>query len=281
MSWTEVAERRARLKEIFADTEELCASDPTLAKAVEESARGTELFEADDYPKLPEASRRGTVSVVEGTTFGVLPALQRRHPGSRVCVLNFASPTQPGGGVRNGSTAQEECLCRCSTLYPALDQPRLWDAYYSKNRAAANPLATDALIYTPDVVVFKTDERYPQALPKEGWRTVDVITCAAPNLREKPSNRHNPQAGEAVRVSAEQLRAIHVSRARHILAVAAAKGVDVMVLGAFGCGAFKNDPSIVAYALRQVAGEYRDRFEAIVLAIPAGRNLQAFRRVFG
>ncbi len=284
MSWTEREERRARLVEIFADTEQRCASDPALVEAIGASVHETRFFGASQWPNPlagARARRDGEVRVVEGTTFGILPALERRHPGARICVLNFASPVQPGGGVRNGSIAQEECLCRCSTLYPVLDQPRLWDAYYQPNRDAGNPLATDALIYTPGIVVFKSDVRYPAPMPRENWRTVDVITCAAPNLREHPGNRHNPQAGKAVRISADQLRDLHVSRARHILAVAAAEGMDVMVLGAFGCGAFQNDPWVVAGALRQVADEYREGFDAIDFVVPAGRNLEVFQRVFG
>lgn len=284
MSWSELAERRARLVEIFADTEQMCATDPVLAAAVEASVRETEFWAADVWPELPagaDATHGGAVSVVEGTTFGIVPTLEERHPGKRICVLNFASPVQPGGGVRNGSTAQEECLCRCSTLCPVLDQPSLWDVYYQPNRDAGNPLATDALVYTPDIVVFKSDTRYPKLMPQDDWRTVDVITCAAPNLRADPYNRHNPQSGRPARVTPDELRAIHASRARHILAVAAAKGVNVMVMGAFGCGAFQNDPQVVATAVRQVAEEYRKRFDAIDFVIPAGRNLDVFRHVFG
>lgn len=182
--------------------------------------------------------------------------------------------------MRNGSTAQEECLCRCSTLCPVLDQPRLRDAYYQPNRDAGNPLATDALVYTPDIVVFKSDMRYPKLMPQDEWRTVDVITCAAPNLRDNPYNRYNPQSGRPARIGADQLTAIHVSRARHILTVAAAKGVDVMVMGAFGCGAFQNDPQVVATTVQQVAQECRERFDAIDFIIPAGGNHDVFRRVF-
>lgn len=58
--------------------------------------------------------------------------------------MNFASAVNPGGGVRSGSSAQEESLCRYSTLYPTLNQQFLWKKYYEVNRQANDPLHTDA-----------------------------------------------------------------------------------------------------------------------------------------
>ncbi len=211
------------------------------------------------------------VFIIAVVVIGLIEAEKNAH------YYRYSKPT---GAIEKKYTAMGNQGAAKSTLYPCLNQQYLWNAYYRKNRDAGNPLATDALIYTPGVVVFKTDEKYPSLMEKDDWHKVDVITCAAPNLRGQPSNRNNPQAGEAVSVSREQLRQIHISRARHILTVAAAQYVDVMVVGAFGCGAFKNDPRVVAGACKQVTEEFRDRFEAILFVIPAGRNLDVFRRVF-
>ncbi len=96
-----------------------------------------------------------------------------------VCVLNFASATNPGGGVKNGSAAQEESLCRCSTLYPTLKTRVLWDSFYSYHRQAESVLYSDACIYTPDIIVFKTDTEEPEMMEEKDWFKTDVITCAA------------------------------------------------------------------------------------------------------
>lgn len=119
--------------------------------------------------------------------------LSDTYPGRKIAVLNFASATKPGGGVINGSSAQEESLCRCSTLYPTLDRRFLWQSYYDVNRAAGDVLHTDACIYSPGIVICKTDENFPERMPQEDWVTVDVISCAAPNLRNTPANLYNPE----------------------------------------------------------------------------------------
>ena len=95
----------------------------------------------------------------------------------------------------NGSSAQEECICRCTTLYPCLNTQEMWDKFYLPHRKANNPLYNDDSIYTPDVVVFKSDINFPEPLAKEDWWKVNILTCAAPNLRERPSNAMNPNAG--------------------------------------------------------------------------------------
>ena len=208
--------------------------------------------------------------------------LQAEYPSKKVTVLNFASATNPGGGVKNGSSAQEESLCRCSTLYPALNQQRLWDCYYLPNRASGDALHTDACIYTPFVTICKTDEDYPQRLSEEDFLVVDVITCAAPNLRSQPANIHNPGDGNAAHISPEELYELHLRRAKHILHVSAANGTDVLVLGAFGCGAFRNDPAVVAKAYADALADYALYFERIDFAIYCRdwetENYDAFKR---
>lgn len=119
----------------------------------------------------------------------------------------------------------------------------------------------DDCIYTPGVVVFKSDTDYPQLLPEEKWYSVNVLTCAAPNLRERPSNEMNAGDGDAaVHISGEDLQALHEKRMRRVLEIAWAKGNEVVILGAFGCGAFRNPPAVVAQAMKTVVQEYRMRF---------------------
>ena len=196
---------------------------------------------------------------------------------------NFASATNPGGGVTRGAGAQEECLCRCSTLYPNLDCVEMWDGFYKPHRRAGDALHNDDCIYTPSVIVFKTDTYKPVLMREENWYTVDVLTCAAPNLREKPSNAYNPSdSKEHVPISQDELQKLHEKRFRRICDLACEKDSDVLILGAFGCGAFMNPSEVVAAAARTVVKEYLHCFRVIEFAVYTRRgdtgNYDAFQR---
>ena len=260
-------DRRERLIAVFEDTQAYYTENRRLADAVQRSKSAVKLYAENDYPELPEASKAGSVAVTKSKTFEAAMRLHKERPDAKIAVLNFASATNPGGGVKSGSGAQEESLCRCSTLYPTLNQRELWDQYYLPNREANDPLHTDVCIYSPKVVICKTDESIPRRLPEEQFVTVDVITCAAPNLRQQPGNYHNPDASRAAAITKQQLYALHVKRAKHVLHVAAANGIDCLVLGAFGCGAFMNDPNVVAKAYSDALEEYCRRFDVIEFAI--------------
>lgn len=203
----------------------------------------------------------------------------------KVCVLNFASATNPGGGVVKGSSAQEECLCRCSTLYFNLNTSDMWDGFYTPHRNAKDPLHNDDCIYTPDVVVFKTDTGEPEMMDENEWYKVNVVTCAAPNLRLVPGNSMNSGDGDKnVKISDEQLLKLHEKRLSRIIEVAVAGGNEVIILGAFGCGAFENNPKVVAQASRNVIEKYRKCFKTIEFAIYCREyeteNYDAFCRAF-
>ncbi len=194
----------------------------------------------------------------------------RKHEG-HVCVLNFASANNPGGGVKSGCRAQEESLCRISTLYPCLANARMQEKFYEPHHALTF-LHNDDLIYSPDVVVFKSDEDYPRLLEGGSWFKTDVITCAAPNLG-------------GVFITDDELEALHEKRMKKILCAAASHEVDALVLGAFGCGAFHNEPRIVALAMEKAIKPFRHAFKAIEFAIAClpgdDLNYRVFREVFG
>lgn len=198
-----------------------------------------------------------------------------------VGVLNFASSTNPGGGVTKGSTAQEECLCRCSNLYPVLHQEKCLRKYYDINKKHGTNLGSDAIIYSPNIYVFK-DKNY-NMLPENDRFYVDIITCAAPNLRENPRNQYNEDASkEKIILTDEELYNIHIKRARNILNVAIKNEDDYLILGAFGCGAFRNKPEIVAKAYKDILKDYIYCFKVIDFAIIDGKysnNYEIFKRV--
>nr|DAR21907.1 MAG TPA: TIGR02452 family protein [Caudoviricetes sp.] len=261
-------DKRARLAEIFRDTQDAYRTDATLNASVLKSMEGVKVYQADELPPMPcAADKAGAVTVTKARTFEAAMRLSRQNPRKKIAVLNFASATNPGGGVLHGSSAQEECLCRCSTLYPLLTMSWVRHAYYDVNRASSDVLHTDACIYTPEVTIFKTDTNFPERMLQRDWCMVDVISCAAPNLRNEPANQYNPEAGMAVSILSAELQRIHEQRARAILAVAAAHGADILVLGAFGCGAFHNDPMVVAKAYANVLKDCRRYFDLIEFAI--------------
>ena len=151
---TIMMDQRERLTAIFRDTQQLYTTDPELVAAIDASRKNTKLYDAGNIPDFPEdATRAGAVSVTKSRTYEAAMRLEKQHPGKRIAVLNYASAINPGGGVLSGSSAQEESLCRCSTLYPTLDRRFLWHAYYDVNRAAGDVLHTDACIYSPGVVI--------------------------------------------------------------------------------------------------------------------------------
>lgn len=252
---------------VFQDTEKQCKTNEKLAQAVKHSAKNQALIcENDEVSTAAEQryNKPAKVIVSKKRTYQAASA----YKGKKTAVLNFASATNPGGGVVHGSNAQEECLCRCSTLYFDLNTKEMWDGFYTPHRNEGNPIHNDDCIYTPDVVVFKTDTDRPQLMPEDEWYNVNVITCAAPNLREKPANRMNPGDGIGkVKISDRELLAVHEKRLRRILDIAVANGDEVVILGAFGCGAFLNSPLVVATAMRNVVLEYRNQFETIEFAV--------------
>ncbi len=272
------------LAEIFQDTKAWYESDATLKKAVQDSIAGTKFYDAENYPALPEKRFNSTtITVTKGRTFEAAVDMRVDNPDAKIAVHNFASATNPGGGVKHGSRAQEEALCRCSTLYPALDTDENWQRYYNFHRERQDAIYTDACIFTPNVIICKSDVDLPQRLPQEDWVTVDVMTCAAPNLRVYPNNKHNPGNDKPITVTDNELLKIHEKRGRHMLTILAENGVDIFVTGAFGCGAFANNPYVVAQAYKNLLQEFDGYFKEIVFAIYCTpreeSNYQAFNKI--
>lgn len=267
-------DRKRQLVAVFNDTLQRIGSSQELQAAVSQSIASQQYIGDADKIELPAPFYTEKAQVVVSRLRSFEAAA--RYPGQKVTVLNFASSTSPGGGVETGASAQEECLCRVSTLYPCLKAQAAWEKFYGPHRAAPNPLHNDDIIYTQGVVVLKDDDYHPLPAPFR----VDVITCAAPNLRDIPSNRYNRHDGDAVHVSPEKLLELHVKRARKILSAAAANGAEALILGAFGCGAFRNDPAVVAAAYQQALPQFLNHFKTIEFAVYFSprdqRNYDAF-----
>lgn len=277
-------DRRGKNVQIFEDTMDLIKTNSRASEATLSSISEQKIYLDDERINLPDAGENMCNTIVSSKR-SLEAASYYARAGKKVCVLNFASATNPGGGVTHGSSAQEECICRCSTLYSCLKADELWEKFYQPHREARSPLYNDDCIYTPDVLVVKSDIDFPERMAEEEWYQVDILTCAAPNLRPVPSNIMNPCAGDkAANLSDEEIYDLHLRRIDKIFSVAAINGADVLILGAFGCGAFCNPPEIVARAFREVQKKYESYFETIEYAIYCGghetRNYDAFCRVF-
>lgn len=282
-----IADRRTQNIEIFKDTEKLCKTNPKLKNAITESTNRQYVVKEGDVIEYNREHRFSELAQVIVSKKRSLEAA-RAYSGQKVCVHNFASATNPGGGVTKGSSAQEEAICRCSTLYFNINESKITDDFYVRHRQMLRIGQLDArynddCIYTPGVVVFKEDTAFPKRLQEKEWYQVDVITCAAPNLRERTSNMMNPDGGtKPIRLKDKELKDIHEKRMRRIFDIAKKEKVDVLILGAFGCGAFQNSPRVVADAMATVVKEYQYDFAVIEFAVycPPGNaeNHDVFKR---
>ena len=254
--------RKQQLVSVFEDTMERVKQSPDLTIATNLSIQNQQFIpEATEIQKSEANKHNQPAKIIVSRLRSFEAATQ--YIGKRIAVLNFASATNPGGGVENGASAQEECLCRVSTLYPCLTEQKMRDCFYTPHRKNGNALHNDDIIYTPNVLVIKDDDHNLLSEPF----SVDVISCAAPNLRERPSNQYNTGDTIKVQISDNELLVLHEKRARKIFSSAIANGVEILILGAFGCGAFQNDPHIVAQAYKNVLPDFVHYFHTIEFAI--------------
>lgn len=259
-------DRRTRNAEIFRDTEQQYKTDRMLVQAVRQSTEAQQFIAENAMVNTSSLRKAEPTKVVVSGKRSIQAAESYAKQGKQVCLLNFASATNPGGGVVNGSSAQEECICRCTTLYPCLNADAMWNVFYRPHRKAGNPLYNNDCIYTPNVCVFKSDIDFPESMLRDAWWNVNILT--SPNLRERPSNAMNPCAGNvAVKIMEAELEKLLTSRVRRIFEIAVANGNEVLILGAFGCGAFKNPPEVVAKVFNKVMQEFLGYFDVIEYAV--------------
>ncbi len=264
--------------EIFEGTRELCQSDKRLAEAISKSAREQKIYWEDDVVECPEPVHDKPFETVLSPHKTLEASKKYAEVGERVCILNFASSVSPGGGVVTGEQAQEECICRLSTLYFALSDKETAGRFYDYHwelirKGEMNRRNRDDIVFTPDVIVVRDEADNEKMMPEDKRYKVDVITCAAPDVRK---------TGEVSEYcpSEDELLKVFEIRWRKILAVAAKHKADVLILGAFGCGVFANPPELVVKAFNNVAGEFRYHFKTVEFAVyttdKESRNYKAF-----
>ena len=234
-------------------------------QTVENTRLYKEFFRSSKNP-----TKNGTVKFQRGETLDEAQKLAEQ--GARSVVLNFANPVEPGGGVLRGATAQEEYLCRASNLYKSLVSEEA-KVYYDENNKIRRTnqfnsmfIGTDMAIYSPNVFVVRNDDGY-----LKNPYYIDVITCAAPFF-----------SGSGYILPNGDLQHIFERRIRNIFEIAIENEADIIILGAWGCGAFHNPPQVVADAFRAVLLEqrYRTAFEMVLFVVKSTDsvcpNIEAF-----
>ncbi len=223
-----------------------------IAAALREAVRGTVLYLPEHEllfaPLVAEAPMQ--ITVANRRTLEAARELSAGH--KRVAALNFASAKHPGGGFLAGAQAQEESLARATGLYACLKAKFEFYAHHRERETAAY---SDRVIFSPDVPVFRDDTG---VLLESPW-TCSLITAAAVNAASIRQNESD---------LAGQIDELMARRARKVLAVAALHNIEALVLGAWGCGVFQNNPQHVASIFRDLLrGEFAGAFARVDFAV--------------
>lgn len=271
--------------ELFYSTQRRIDEDPELLARTERAAADSHIVWPGFRSERSPAGEPAQVTVEEMLTLISARKLVRR--GYRTAVLNFANPSEPGGGVTRGAEAQEEYLCRASNLYNCLVADHVSEYYrvhqeLERSAGSHRQLGTDALIYSPGVTVFRNDSGYvpgsrqpSRQVYTADWYEIDVITCGAPYF-----------SGPQTVLPPHELEPLFVSRIENILEAAIDHCAEALVLGAFGCGVFNNPPRLVAEAFAKALARerYLHAFREVIFAIRTtkkrDRNAEAFREEF-
>lgn len=181
------------------------------------------------------------INNIEVINSDTVSALTKYNKLGKTAILNMASYKRPGGGVINGARAQEECLFRCSNLGHVIP-------------THLYPLQDDELIWTKDAVFFR-DVNYGYMRDT----VVDVITIAAINLSTQTPTDYIGLTKNKIRL---------------MLSMSIKNNIENVILGAWGCGVFGNDPQTMANMFKDVLLEegYASQFKNVVFAIIDDHN---------
>jgi uncharacterized protein (TIGR02452 family) len=269
----------ARLRGIAKDTEKIVEAgayrsqdgrEVSIAEGLTTAFAGVRMYGPRPVPADVVTDRTTTFEVTPESSIEAAARLTAERSGA-VAVLSFASARNPGGGYLNGAQAQEEALCRSSALYATLLRV---PEFYAHHRADRSPFYTDRVIHSPSVPVFRDDRGRLLSAPF----SVGFLTSPAPN-----AGVTRARSAE----DADRVPELLASRAERVLETAVVCGYRRLVLGAWGCGVFRNDPARVAEAFRAHltgAGRFGGHFEQVVFAVldraPASATRAAFADAF-
>lgn len=230
-------------------------------KYIAQSVANT-IWYKDTITFVPE--ERESMTVLLRPLDSVAAIEEQAQLGQKMAVLNFSSYKNPGGQFLNGSRAQEESLCHASTLYNVLSRNQYFYDYNKKDLNRA--LYRNAALYSPDIIF---------ECPSGHSIKCDVITCAAPNFTA---------ASKYCKVSSAENTTVLRSRIRYVLQIAAATHIDILILGAYGCGVFGQNPYEVAAIFNELLFNEFSCFNRVIFAVPADtvhpQNYNAFKSIF-
>lgn len=230
-------------------------------RSIQTSISGTKIYNVDSFDSdFKENIEDVDTEVIIEDIDSVGAIMKYGNPST--AVLNFSSYKNPGGMFINGSKAQEECLCHESFLYNVLKDLKI-DFYDWNNKHKNRALYLNRGLYSEGIWFFRDDKHVE----------CSVITCAAPN---------KSAAQKYQNVSDFENSMVLESRIKFVLDVAKDNGAKTLILGAYGCGVFGQDPYEVASIFKECLETTHCCFDKVVFAIPSGNNgnLEAFEKVF-
>jgi len=234
------------LKAIVADNQKLI-KDTVIPKTIRME------YNESKISRCP-ATDETNVFFLEMTTCDCVQYIHDKHISHNIFAHNFASATNPGGGYENGAKAQEEFICY---------QTPYLHASISKE---TYPLEPTTVLITPDLAIMRNQDC--DLLDEDDFVRFGVVSAAAQNL-SIPDSKYNDQLTK--RTLANIFCSVKLCDSK----------VDTLVLGAWGCGVFANDPYVIANEIKDAINKYGGHYKNIFIAIPSGPNVKQFKEVFG
>ncbi len=242
-----------------------------IAKELGISKKETALFTPEQLSELvaapmPEFQFETQFETWRCSSLKAILELAKEEDQEKIMCLNFASAKNPGGGFINGAEAQEESLARTSALYETL---LMADDYYTLHRRMTSCFYTDTMIYSPKVPVFRKDKGELLSKP------VRCNFITSPAVNAGVVKRQEPQRENEI------LEAMDI-RTDKMLSLALYQGNETLILGAWGCGVFKNDPKEIAGLFKKyLHGKYKNKFKRVVFAVLTRKEemLQPFEEI--
>lgn len=224
--------------------------------------------ETEVNPIFSRLEAKGTESVelIDCDTVSAVIQIHAQSPKARIAVLNFASFKNPGGGFMRSAIAQEECICYCTNLYPALAAHND-DWYVPHQKCLHKGMYENQSLLSHGVTVLASEPG--KLLPAEEQFKVDILTCAAPNWTS---------ALEHGTLTDEELKDATRDRIKYVMRIFSNYGYDNVILGAYGCGVFKNDPTVVVYAFLKAMGIYKLKHVTFAVPDKKSANYKAFSK---